>query len=182
MARLGTASSLLLLFAGPMPPAGQTPDVPAVVLAREARDSMDAVFTRDNERWAEQADLNTMERMLATIRPGTREFLGCLQGRVAGDSIVIERWVPAAGLRQLPLAVTGNCDSVPGLLGTWHTHPFRPDSQNLPLKERELSPQDLATFAGSPDAVVLVMWDVDSLDAAVRRGPRVIHPAAVTVR
>lgn len=158
------------------------PDPPVIILALAARDSMSASWTRYNEHWDEQADRNTMERMLATVGPTTREFLGCLQGRQAGDTIVIEHWVAAADLKQLPMAVAGNCDRVPGLLGTWHTHPYRPDLQNLPVKERSLSRQDLETFAGSGDPLTLMMWDVDSVDAAIKSAGRVVHPASVMVR
>ncbi len=85
-------------------------------------------------------------------------------------------------MKQLPLAVAGHCDSVPRLVGTWHTHPYRADLQNLPIKERRLSAQDLATFADSRLNVVLVMWDQDSVDAAVRDAEgAVVHPARVAV-
>ncbi|MBA3345242.1 MAG: hypothetical protein H0T44_08070 [Gemmatimonadales bacterium] len=155
---------------------------PVITLASSARDSMGAVFTRFNEHWDQLADLNTMERMLGTIRPTQREYLGCLQGAVTGDTIRIEGWVPAADMKQLQMAVTGSCDSVAGLVGTWHTHPYRADLQNLPVKERRLSRQDLETFTASPYRVTMIMWDVDSLDAAVRRGPELIHPAPVVIR
>ncbi len=155
---------------------------PAVVLSRDARDSMTAAFRHSNEHWDEQANLNTMERMLGTIRPTQREYLGCLQGRIGPRTIRIESWVPAADMKQLPLAVAGHCDSVPRLVGTWHTHPYRADLQNLPIKERRLSAQDLATFADSRLNVVLVMWDQDSVDAAVRDAEgAVVHPARVAV-
>lgn len=155
---------------------------PVVVLARAARDSMSAAFARSNEHWDELADLNTMERMLGTIRPTQREFLGCLQGRSDGGAIRIDGWVAAADMKQLQLAVTGSCDSVPRLIGTWHTHPFRADLQNLPIKERRLSLQDLKTFTGSRLAVTLVMWDRDSVDAAVRTDSgNVLHPARVAL-
>jgi hypothetical protein len=153
---------------------------PTVVISRAARDSMNAAFARSNEHWDELADLNTMERMLGTIRPTQREFLGCLQGSADARAVRIESWTPAADMKQLQLAVTGSCDSVPRLVGTWHTHPFRADLQNRPIKERSLSPQDLETFRGTSLAVTLVMWDRDSVDAAVRDGRgRVVHPARV---
>lgn len=144
---------------------------------------MNAVFARFNAHWDELGDLNTMERMLGTIRPTQREYLGCLQGQAAPDTVRIDAWVPAADMKQLQLAVTGSCDAVPHLVGTWHTHPYHADLQNLPIKERQLSPQDLETFAGSRMTVTLVMWDEDSVDAAVRGSQgRVLHPATVEVR
>jgi hypothetical protein len=156
---------------------------PVVVLAPAARDSMNAAFDRSNEHWNQLADLNTMERMLGTIRPTQREFLGCLQGDVRGEAIRIDGWVPARDMKQLQLAVAGSCDSVPRLVGTWHTHPFRANLQNLPVKERRLSAQDLATFGGSQLRATLVMWDRDSVDAALRTGAGdVVHPARLVVR
>ena len=156
---------------------------PVIVLARAARDSMNAAFARSNEHWNELADLNTMERMLGTIRPTQREYLGCLQGEVDGEGVRIDSWVPARDMKQLQLAVAGSCDFVPRLVGTWHTHPFRADLRNLPVKERRLSTQDLQTFGGSRFRVTLVMWDYDSIDAALRSGSgATLHPARVVVR
>jgi len=156
---------------------------PVVVLARAARDSMNAAFARSNEHWNELADLNTMERMLGTIRPTQREYLGCLQGQARRKTVRIDGWVPAHGMKQLQLAVAGSCDSVPRLVGTWHTHPFRADLRNLPVKERRLSPQDLATFGDTRLSVTLVMWDRDSVDGALRtRSGEVVYPARVVVR
>ncbi|MDQ3223501.1 MAG: hypothetical protein M3Q75_08555 [Gemmatimonadota bacterium] len=153
-----------------------------LLLTRAARDSMSSVFRHFNQHWDELADLTTLEQMLGTIRPTQLEYLGCLQGSVQGDTVRIESWQPAADLKQLQFAVDGNCDTVPRLLGTWHTHPYRADLQNRAIKERSLSAQDLDTFAGAPFSVMLVMWDIDSVDAALRSGSgSLIHPAAVTV-
>jgi proteasome lid subunit RPN8/RPN11 len=140
---------------------------------------MTAVFQRFNRHWNELADLNTLEQMLGTIRPTQREYLGCLQGIVRSDTIRVDAWVPAAEMKQLQLAVTGSCDSVPRLVGTWHTHPYRADLGNHPVKEPLLSRQDLETFRQSPHRVTLLMWDEDSVDAAVKQRGRVVHPAAV---
>lgn len=175
---------LALLSGLPQPPLQAGPGTPprVVVLARAARDSMNVVFRRFNEHWDELVELNTLERMLGTVRPTQREYLGCLQGTVRGDTIWIEGWQPAGDMKQLQLAVAGNCDTVPRLLGTWHTHPYRADLQNLPVKERSLSPQDLKTFQGSGFPVTLVMWDVDSLDAAARNGAKIVHPIRVLIK
>ncbi len=153
-----------------------------LVLPKAARDSMGGIFTMFNAHWDELADLNTLERMLGTVRPTQREYLGCLQGRVSGDTVWVDAWVPAAGMKQLQLAVTGSCDSVPRLVGTWHTHPYHADLNNLPVKERRLSPQDLETFGASTLDATLVVWDVDSIDTATKRGRDVTHPARLVVR
>jgi hypothetical protein len=172
----------LLLVTSPGTPV-ETDHARVVVLPRSARDSMSIVYRRFNQHWDELGDLNTLERMLGTVRPTQLEYLGCLRGTVQRDTVRIESWQPAADLKQLQLAVTGNCDTVSHLIGTWHTHPFRADLQNLAIKERKLSAQDMETFRRSALAVTLVMWDVDSVDAAVKEenGSRT-HPATVIIR
>ena len=102
---------------------------------------------------------------------------------MAGDTLFVRRLEPAADLRQLQFAVAGKCDGVAGLVGTFHTHPYRADSAGRPLKERGLSRLDLATFAASSDLVAVVMWDRDSLDVATKaEDGSVRHPVAVEVR
>lgn len=155
---------------------------PALVLRRAARDSMAAVFRANNRNWDQLADLNTLEKMLGTVRPTQREYLGCLIGRVEGAVVHVERWLPARDMKQLPLAVAGSCEGIPGVVGTWHTHPYRADPNNRPVKERTLSAQDVATFRESGWAATLVMWDEDSIDAAARgAGGTVVHPVTVRI-
>ena len=170
-----------ILFAVPAAVCSAPDRPPVVLLPRATLDSMTAVFSRFNEHWNELGDLNTLEKMLGTVRPTQREYLGCLQGSVAGDTIRVDGWTPAANMKQLQLAVAGSCDSVARLIGTWHTHPYRADLQNLPIKEPHLSPQDLETFTKSSLTLTLVVWDADSIDAAVRDGSAIVHPAVVVV-
>lgn len=154
----------------------------ALVIPRAVRDSMNAVFVASNQHWNELGDLNTLERMLGTVRPTQREYLGCLQGTVRGGVVRVDGWTPARDMKRLQLAVAGTCDSVPRVVGTWHTHPFRADLQNLPLKERVLSPQDLETFGSSHYRASVVVWDVDSIDAVVRDPDGTVrHPAVVSI-
>ncbi|HEU4587732.1 MAG TPA: hypothetical protein VFS11_03745 [Gemmatimonadales bacterium] len=181
---LGAAAGALLLGGAAVtrtvPPASRPG--PTVVLARAVLDSMNAIFTENNRHWDELADLTTLERMLGTVRPTQREYLGCLQGRREGNVVYVDRWLPARDMKQLQLAVAGNCDGVADLVGTFHTHPFHADVQNRPVKERALSRQDLRTFRRGPDAVVLAVWDVDSVDGAVKRERGgVAHPVAIEV-
>jgi hypothetical protein len=83
-------------------------------------------------------------------------------------------------MHQWQFAVTGDCKRVAKLVGTWHTHPYRADSANRPLKESVLSSTDLSTFAKGADHVVLAAWDADSIDVAVRGADgNVQHPARV---
>ena len=86
-------------------------------------------------------------------------------------------------MKQLQFAVTGDCEGTPGLVGTFHTHPYRADTLNRPLKEPVLAKQDLETFAGSTDLIALVIWDRDSIDAAAKgEDGQVLHPIPVLVR
>lgn len=155
----------------------------AIVLPTGIRNSMSAVWAENNRHWDELADVNTLTQMLGTGKPTQREYLGCLYGAVERDTLWVQGWAAAANLKQLQFAVAGDCDHVAGYVGTWHTHPYRADLANLPVKERRLSEMDLATFATGRDLVTLVMWDVDSLDAAAR-GPDggVRYPIPVEVR
>ena len=77
--------------------------------------------------------------------PSANIWAACRAGST-GHAVRIDGWVPARDMKQLQLAVAGSCDSVPRLVGTWHTHPYRADLQNLPIKERRLSAQDLKTL------------------------------------
>ena len=109
--------------------------------------------------------------------------MGCLIGRVVGDTIYVTAWRPARHMHQWQFAVTGDCKHVAKLVGTWHTHPYRADSANRPLKEPVLSSTDLGTFSKSRDRVTMAAWDVDSIDAAIRaRDGSVRHPAVVLIR
>lgn len=174
--------ALVLLLRAPAGPVSAPSGPLVVILPQPVGQAMNSVFTRFKQHWDELSDLNTMERMLGTIRPTQREYLGCLQGSIIGDTVWIEAALPARDMKQLQLAVTGTCDSIPRLLGSWHTHPYHADPLNLPVKERWLSPQDLRTFAASADRLALVMWEVDSLDAAVKFGAVVTHPALLLLR
>lgn len=189
-AALAGLALVLPSLLGLLPPARPAQAPPAradttvtIVLARPVLDSMSAIWTRANEHWNELADLNWMERNLGTVRPTQREFLGCLQGERRGDTVAVDGWVPARNMKRLMTAVTGDCSGLARYVGTFHTHPYLADAQNLPTKQRFLAPQDLLSFEGSDDAVAVVIWEVDSVDAAGRTAAGlVLHPVAVVVR
>jgi hypothetical protein len=82
------------------------------------------------------AALPAPSRLNHRQRPPQLEYLGRLQGSVRGDTVRIESRQRAADMKQLQLAVDGNCDPAPRLLRTWHTHPYRLDLQNRAIKER----------------------------------------------
>ncbi len=162
----------------------QPPDPPAVVvIARSVRDSINAIWLRNNVHWNELADQNTLTQMLGTGKPTQREYMGCLVGYLSADTVFVTAWVPAQHMHQLQFAVTGSCKEVAELVGTWHTHPYRADTAGHALKEPSLSSTDLSTFAAGADHVVLAAWDADSIDAAVRTAGGVLrHPAVVVIR
>lgn len=177
-----TALGALLLLP-PLAPRGAGYPAANITISQPVLDSMNVIFGESNRNWDKLQDLNTMERMLGTVRPTQKEYLGCLQGTVDVGLVAVNSFLPARNMRQLQLAVTGTCDSLPRVIGSWHTHPYHADPENRPLKSRELSPQDLATFAASSDRVAIVVWDEDSLDAAVKAPDgSIVHPAKVEIR
>lgn len=156
---------------------------PVIILPTPLLDSMAAVWATNNRHWDELGDQNFLQQALGTGKPTQHEYLGCLVGEVEGDTLWVRALEGAEHLRQLQFAVAGDCDQVPHLVGTWHTHPYRASLAGTPLKERGLSTQDLMTFAGDSDLVSIVMWDRDSLDVAARAADRhIIHPATFVVR
>ncbi len=174
---------LFVVMLSGMPLVARRQDPAAVVVVeRGVLDSMSAIWVSGNANWDQLADLNWMERSLGTVRATQREFLGCLQGELHGDSAIVRGFVAARNMKRLMLAVTGDCSGVPGYLGTFHTHPYLADTQNRATKQRFLAPQDMLSFRDSDDRLALVVWDVDSLDAALRvSGDSILHPAPVVV-
>ena len=162
------AAAALLLVWGVA--AGQEPVPPltVVVLPTAIRDSMSAIWTENNRHWNELSDVNTLAQMLGSGKPTQREYLGCLTGYAARDTLWVRHLAPASELKQLQFAVTGDCSNVAELIGTWHTHPYRADFAGHAIKERALSALDLKTFAATRDLVTIVMWDADSLDLATK--------------
>lgn len=154
------------------------PSFSAVSLSPAVRGVMSDLWTTNNRHWDEVADQNTLTQLMGTGRPTQHEYLGCLVGAVAGDTLFVRELVPASHLKQMQFAVTGDCDSVTHLVGTFHTHPYRADPTGHPLKERGLSSLDLRTFATSQDLVAIVMWDRDSLDVATKRADGTVHHPA----
>jgi hypothetical protein len=162
---------------------GAPPPFSVVVLTPELRGAMSAIWVENNRHWDELADQNTLTQLLGTGKPTQHEYLGCLVGEVARETLFVRRLVEAADLRQLQFAVAGNCDSIDHLVGAFHTHPYRADSAGRAVKERGLSPLDLRTFAARPDLITMVMWDADSLDVAAKAvDGSVHHPVPLAIR
>ena len=125
-----------------------------MTLPRAVLDSMNVVFAESNLNWDKLQDLNTMERMLGTVRPTQREYLGCLQGEVAPPIVTVDGYVPARNMRRLQLAVTGSCDSIAGVIGSWHTHPFHADTANRAAQES----RTVARRTSPPSARAAIGW------------------------
>ena len=157
---------------------------PVILIAASVRASLDSVWAQGNVHWNEISDENTLTQALGTGKPTQKEYLGCLIGDINADTFRVRGWIPAHDMIRFQFAVTGSCDSVPGSIGTFHTHPYRAaPTGDLPLKEPGLSSQDLMTFMDDTDRVLIVVWDVDSLDIALRAADgRVVYPARLAPR
>jgi hypothetical protein len=119
--------------------------------------------------------------MTTASRP-TRSYFGCLTGYAAGDTLWVTHLMPAADVRRRQFSVTGSCSQVPGVIGTWHTHPYRAGFGGRVVKERGLSGLDFSTFAAGSDVVTIAVWDADSLDVAIKTPEGVRHPAPYVIR
>ena len=157
---------------------------PVIIIAQAVRDSLNSTWSQANLHWNEIADQNMLTQALGTGgRPTQKEYLGCLIGDVKADTFHVIGLVPAHDMKRFQFAVTGSCDSVVGVIGTFHTHPYRAAPTGEALKEPGLSRQDLMTFMSDTDRALIVVWDVDSLDVALRSGDgRVVHPALLVPR
>jgi hypothetical protein len=156
---------------------------PVIDIPASVRDSLNSVWSQANLHWNEIADQNMLTQALGTGKPTQKEYLGCLIGDTDGDTFHVIGWIPAQDMKRFQFAVTGSCDSVPGAIGTFHTHPYRAGPTGEALKEPGLSKQDLTTFTSGTDRVLIVVWDVDSLDVALRASDgRVVHPALLLPR
>jgi hypothetical protein len=157
---------------------------PVIVIPADVRDSLNSVWSQANLHWNEISDQNTLTQALGTGKPTQKEYLGCLIGDSNADTFHVIGWIPAHDMKRFQFAVTGSCDSVPGAIGTFHTHPYRAaPTGDTPLKEPGLSGQDLKTFMSGTDRALVVIWDVDSIDIALRAADgRVVHPARLVPR
>ena len=184
--RQGLPERLRILVAQGDPaalPATPPPPFSVIVVPAGLRGMMSAVWIQNNRHWDELAGQNTLTQLLGTGRPTQREYLGCLAGEVANDTLWVRELESAADLKQLQFAVAGNCDQVDHFVGTWHTHPYRAGPDGRALKEPGLSALDLETFASARDLVTLVMWDMDSIDVAAKAPDgSVRHPVPLSPR
>jgi hypothetical protein len=138
-----------------------------IIVANDVRDSMNVVFLHSTSGWKKyQPNINPMNYGRGS--PVWRETMRCLHGKVSTDTLWITSWESPRGERAFAAAVTGECDDSDDAVGSWHTHPWRSDSLQHPLKTRGLSVGDLRAFRASSDRISLAQWDRDSITGAVR--------------
>ena len=138
-----------------------------ILVANDVRDSMNVVFLHSTSGWKKyHPNVNAMN--FGRGSPIWRETMRCLHGRVSTDTLWITSWEAPRGERAFAAAVTGDCDDSDDAVGSWHTHPWKADSMDHPLKTRGLSVGDLRAFRASSDRISLAQWDRDSISGAVR--------------
>ncbi len=148
----------------PLPPTSIP--VRVILVANDVRDSMNMVFLHSTAGWRKyQKNVNPANFGRGT--PIWRETMRCLRGRISNDTLWITAWETPRGERAFAAAVTGECDDNDEAVGSWHTHPWRADSAQKPMKTRGLSVGDLRAFHSSSDLVALAQWDRDSIAGAV---------------
>jgi hypothetical protein len=149
----------------PLPP-GTIP-LRVILVANDVRDSMNMVFLHSTSGWrSKKANVNPANFGRGT--PIWRETMRCLHGRISTDTLWITSWESPRGERAFAAAVTGECDDADNAVGSWHTHPWRADSMEKPMKTRGLSVGDLRAFRASADRISLAQWDRDSISGAIR--------------
>jgi hypothetical protein len=140
--------------------------VRVILVANDVRDSMNMVFIHSTSGWRKYPNINPANFGRGT--PIWRETMRCLRGRISTDTLWITAWETPRGLRSFAAAVTGECDDLADAVGSWHTHPWRADSVQKPIKIRGLSVGDLRNFHSSSDLISLAQWDRDSIAGALR--------------
>ena len=149
----------------PLPPTSIP--VRVILVANDVRDSMNMVFLHSTSGWRKyQKNINPANFGRGT--PIWRETMRCLRGRISTDTLWITAWETPRGERAFAAAVTGECEDSDDAVGSWHTHPWRSDSAQKPIKTRGLSIGDLRAFHASSDLIALAQWDRDSIAGAVR--------------
>jgi hypothetical protein len=149
----------------PLPPTSLP--VRVILVVNDVRDSMNLVFLHATSGWKKyHPDVNPMNYGRGS--PIWRETMRCLHGRISTDTLWITSWESPRGERAFAAAVTGECDDSDNSVGSWHTHPWKADSLEHPIKTRGLSVGDLRAFRASSDRISLAQWDRDSITGAVR--------------
>lgn len=152
-----------------------------ILVANDVRDSMNLVFLHSTSGWKKyHPNVNPMNYGRGS--PIWRETMRCLHGKVSTDTLWILSWEAPKGERAFAAAVTGDCTDSDDAVGSWHTHPWKADSLQHPIKTRGLSVGDLRAFRASSDRISLAQWDRDSITGAVRSfNGAMQYPIAVQV-
>jgi hypothetical protein len=163
----------------PLPPTSLP--VRVILVANDVRDSMNLVFLHATSGWKKyHPNVNPMNYGRGS--PIWRETMRCLHGRISTDTLWITSWESPRGERAFAAAVTGECDDSDNSVGSWHTHPWKAESLDHPIKTRGLSVGDLRSFRASSDRISLAQWDRDSITGAVRAfNGSMQYPIAVQV-
>lgn len=172
-------SSALAARRAPLPPTSIPLRV--ILVANDVRDSMNLIFLHSTSGWKKyHPNVNLMNYGRGS--PVWREAMRCLHGRISTDTLWITSWETPRGERAFAAAVTGECDDSDDAVGSWHTHPWKADSLDHPIKTRGLSIGDLRAFRASSDLISLAQWDRDSITGAVRAfNGSMQYPIAVQV-
>jgi hypothetical protein len=158
-------SAIAMRSVRPLPPT--TIPLRVILVANGVRDSMNMVFLHSTSGWRKYpTSINPANFGRGT--PIWRETMRCLRGRISTDTLWITGWETPHGERGFAAAVTGDCADGDEAIGSWHTHPWRADSMQKPIKTRGLSIGDLRAFHASADLISLAQWDRDSIAGAVR--------------
>jgi hypothetical protein len=153
------------IAARPLPP--NSIPLRVILVANDVRDSMNMVFLHSTAGWRKYPT-NTNPANFGRGTPIWRETMRCLRGRISTDTLWITGWEAPRGERAFAAAVTGECDDRDDEVGSWHTHPWRADSIQKPIKTPGLSVGDLRAFRASADRISLAQWDRDSIAGAIR--------------
>lgn len=172
-------STVIAATSAPLPPTSLP--VRVILMANDVRDSMNLVFLHATSGWKKyHPNVNPMNYGRGS--PIWRETMRCLHGRISTDTLWITSWESPRGERAFAAAVTGECDDSDNSVGSWHTHPWKADSLDHPIKTRGLSVGDLRAFRSSSDRISLAQWDRDSITGAVRAfNGSMQYPIAVQV-
>lgn len=171
--------TVIAASSAPLPPTSLP--VRVILVANDVRDSMNLVFLHATSGWKKyHPNVNPMNYGRGS--PIWRETMRCLHGRISTDTLWITSWESPRGERAFAAAVTGECDDSDNAVGSWHTHPWKADSLDRPIKTRGLSVGDLRAFRSSSDRISLAQWDRDSITGAVRAfNGSMQYPIAVQV-
>src|SRR5207245_1330515 len=90
-------------------PSPSSPPFVVVVLPARIRAMMSAVWIQNNRHWDELAGVNTLTQLLGTAKPTQREYLGCLAGDVAHDTLWVRERAALTSASKTPVSIRWLC-------------------------------------------------------------------------